>query len=48
MEAVIDFLRAALPWILIGVFFAVALAKHVGKKESHGEKLSDDDKSDRN
>lgn len=35
MENVIDFLRAALPWIAVGLLLAVFFAKNAGNK---GEK----------
>lgn len=40
MEAVVDFLRAALPWIAIGLLLAVFFARSAGKKKK--EKQSDD------
>ena len=33
MEAVLDFLRAALPWIVVGLTLAVFFAKNAGKKK---------------
>ena len=33
MEAVIDFLRAALPWIAVGLLLAVFFAKNAGKEK---------------
>ena len=33
MEAVMDFLRAALPWIVVGLTLAVFFAKNAGKKK---------------
>ena len=33
MEAVIDFLRAALPWIAVGLLLAVFFAKSAGKEK---------------
>ena len=33
MEAIIDFLRAALPWIAVGLLLAVFFAKNAGKKK---------------
>ena len=33
MEAIIDFLRAALPWIVIGLLLAVYFAGRVGKEK---------------
>ena len=33
MEAVMDFLRAALPWSVVGLTLAVCLAKNAGKKK---------------
>ena len=40
MKAVFDFLRAALPWIAIGLLLAVFCARSMGKKKK--EKQSDD------
>ena len=40
MKEVFDFLRAALPWIAIGLLLAVFFARSVGKKKK--EKQSDD------
>lgn len=40
MENVFDFLRAALPWIAIGLLLAVFFARSTGKKKK--EKQSDD------
>ena len=39
MEAVLDFLGAALPWIVMGLLLAVFFASNAGKKED--EKKSD-------
>ena len=33
MEAVMDFLRAALPWIVVGLTLAVFFVKNAGKKK---------------
>lgn len=33
MEAVFDFLRAALPWIAVGLLLAVFFARSAGKKK---------------
>ena len=33
MEAVMDFLRAALPWSVVGLTLAVFFAKNAGKKK---------------
>ena len=33
MEAIIDFLRAALPWIAVGLLLAVFFAKNAGKEK---------------
>ena len=33
MEAIIDFLRAALPWIAIGLLLAVFAARNAGRKK---------------
>ena len=33
MEAIIDFLRAALPWIVIGLLLAVYFARSAGKEK---------------
>ena len=33
MEAIIDFLRAAMPWIAVGLLLAVFFAKYAGKKK---------------
>ena len=40
MKDVFDFLRAALPWIAIGLLLAVFCARSMGKKKK--EKQSDD------
>ena len=40
MEAIIDFLRAALPWITIGLFLAVFAAR--SEREKKGEEQKDD------
>ena len=40
IEAIIDFLRAALPWIAVGLLLAVFFAKNAGKKKK--EKQSGD------
>ena len=37
MEAVFDFLRAALPWIAIGLLLAVFFARSAGKKKKEKE-----------
>lgn len=38
MEAIIDFLRAAMPWIAVGVLLAVFFARGAKqKKEEHNE-----------
>ena len=39
MENVIDFIRAALPWIAVGLLLAVFFARSAGKKKK--EKQSD-------
>lgn len=39
MENVFDFLRAALPWIAVGLLFAVLFARGAGKKK---EEQTDD------
>ena len=33
MEAVLDFLRAALPWIVMGLLLAVFFARSAGKEK---------------
>ena len=33
MEAIIDFIRAALPWIIMGLLLAVYFARCAGKKK---------------
>ena len=33
MENVFDFLRAALPWIAVGLLLAVFIAKNAGKEK---------------
>ena len=38
MEAVFDFLRAALPWIGIGLFLAVFFARSAKKKKDEEQK----------
>ena len=40
MEAVFDFLRAALPWIAVGLLLAVLAARGAGKKKKE-EKTGD-------
>ena len=40
MEAIIDFIRAALPWVAMGLLLAVFAARSVGKKKK--EKQNDD------
>ncbi|MDY3918893.1 MAG: hypothetical protein SOZ59_07825 [Candidatus Limivivens sp.] len=40
MEAVFDFLRAALPWITVGLLLAVLAARGAGKKKKE-EKTGD-------
>ena len=40
MENVFDFLRAALPWVAMGLLLAVFAARSVGKKKK--EKQNDD------
>ena len=40
MEAVFDFLRAALPWITMGLLLAVFFARSAGKEKK--EKKTDD------
>ena len=40
MEAIIDFIRAALPWITIGLFLAVFAAR--SEREKKGEEQKDD------
>lgn len=40
MENVIDFLRAALPWVAVGLLLAVFFARSAGKKKK--EKQCDD------
>lgn len=40
MEAVYDFLRAALPWIAVGLLLAVLFARSAGKKKK-GEQQDD-------
>ena len=42
MKDVFDFLRAALPWIAIGLFLAVFFARSAGKKKK--EKQNDNKK----
>ena len=37
MEAIIDFLRAALPWIVIGLLLAVYFAGRVGKEKKEDQ-----------
>ena len=37
MEAIIDFLRAALPWIAIGLLLAVFAARSAGRKKKEKE-----------
>lgn len=37
MEAIIDFLRAALPWIAIGLLLAVFAARNAGRKKKEKE-----------
>ena len=37
MEAVLDFLRAALPWIAIGLLLAVFFARSAGRKKIEKE-----------
>ena len=37
METVFDFLRAALPWIAIGLLLAVFFARSAGKKKKEKE-----------
>lgn len=39
MDAVFDFLRAALPWIAVGLLLAVFFARSAGKKKK--EKQND-------
>ena len=39
MEAIIDFIRAALPWVAMGLLLAVFAARSVGKKKK--EKQND-------
>ena len=38
MDAVFDFLRAALPWIAVGLLLAVFSAKYAGKKKAEDRK----------
>ena len=40
MDAIIDFIRAALPWVAMGLLLAVFAARSVGKKKK--EKQNDD------
>lgn len=40
MENVFDFLRAALPWIMVGLALAVLFARNAGKKKK--EEKTDD------
>ena len=37
MEAIIDFLRAALPWIAIGLLLAVFAVRNAGRKKKEKE-----------
>ena len=37
MEAIIDFIRAALPWIAMGLLLAVFAARGVGRKKKEKE-----------
>lgn len=37
MESVFDFLRAALPWIVVGLTLAALCAKGAGKKKKEGQ-----------
>ena len=37
MEAVFEFLRAALPWIAVGLFLAVFFARSAAKKDKMGD-----------
>ena len=37
MEAAFDFLRAALPWITVGLALAVLLARGTGKKDKKAD-----------
>ena len=37
MEAIIDFIRAALPWVAMGLLLAVFAARGVGRKKKEKE-----------
>ena len=37
MEAIIDFIRAALPWVAMGLLLAVFAAKSAGRKKKEKE-----------
>ena len=45
MEAVFDFLRAALPWLAVGLLLAVLFARSAGRKKKNRESRNNRDEN---